>query len=113
MFPTCFIEYMEPAIGQDLVKVYERNGVACSLPEGTRAAAPRGCTRATSRSSPRRPQRNVTALAAEVRAGRDVVVRPADLRLCGQEGLPALPAARRWPPTPHWWPSTPPTRPST
>ena len=27
VFPTCFVEYMEPAIGKDLVKVYELNGV--------------------------------------------------------------------------------------
>ncbi len=34
LFPTCLVEYQNPAIGQDLVKVYERNGVSCSLPEG-------------------------------------------------------------------------------
>jgi Fe-S oxidoreductase len=36
LFPTCLVEYQDTAIGQDLVKVYERNGVACSLPEGQR-----------------------------------------------------------------------------
>jgi glycerol-3-phosphate dehydrogenase subunit C len=34
IFPTCLVEYQRPGIGQDLVKVYERNGVACSLAEG-------------------------------------------------------------------------------
>ena len=28
---TCLVEYQEPAIGQDLVKVYERNGIECSI----------------------------------------------------------------------------------
>lgn len=36
LFPTCLVEYQDTAIGQDLVKVYERNGVACSLPDGER-----------------------------------------------------------------------------
>lgn len=34
MFPTCLVEYQEPAIGRALVGVYERNGVSCELPEG-------------------------------------------------------------------------------
>ena len=35
VFPTCFVEYMDPDVGKDLVRVYEHNGVACTLPEGT------------------------------------------------------------------------------
>ncbi len=31
VFPTCLVEYQDPAIGQDLVKVYERNGIECTL----------------------------------------------------------------------------------
>ena len=34
VFPTCLVEYQEPAIGQDLVKVYERNGIECSITTG-------------------------------------------------------------------------------
>ena len=34
LFPTCLVEYQEPAIGKALVGVCERNGVACDLPEG-------------------------------------------------------------------------------
>src|SRR4051812_14938012 len=29
VFPSCFVEYMEPQIGKDLVKVYELNGIEC------------------------------------------------------------------------------------
>ena len=32
VFPTCLVEYQKPDIGKDLVKVYERNGIECSLP---------------------------------------------------------------------------------
>ena len=36
VFPTCFVEYMEPDIGRAIVEVYEHNGVACAPPEGTK-----------------------------------------------------------------------------
>ncbi len=34
LFPTCIVEYQAPEVGHDLVKVCERNGVVCDLPEG-------------------------------------------------------------------------------
>lgn len=34
LFPTCIVEYQEPAIGRDVVGVYEHNGIGCNLPEG-------------------------------------------------------------------------------
>ena len=34
LFPTCLVEYQDPAIGQAWSSVYERNGIACDLPEG-------------------------------------------------------------------------------
>jgi Fe-S oxidoreductase len=34
LFPTCLVEYQAPQVGKDLVRVYERNGISCSLPEG-------------------------------------------------------------------------------
>jgi Fe-S oxidoreductase len=36
VFPTCLVEYQDTQVGKDLVGVYERNNVACSLPEGMR-----------------------------------------------------------------------------
>ena len=74
IFQTCLVEYQAPAIGHDLVKVYERNGVECSLVEGA------GCCGAPWLHSGEIDQftkaatRNVRALAAAVRAGNDVVV---------------------------------------
>ena len=34
VFPTCLVEYQQPGVGRDLVRVYERNGVECSMIEG-------------------------------------------------------------------------------
>lgn len=34
VFPTCIVEYQTPQVGKDLVRVYERNGIECSLPSG-------------------------------------------------------------------------------
>jgi len=34
VFPTCLVEYQDTRVGKDLVSVYERNGIACELPEG-------------------------------------------------------------------------------
>ncbi len=74
MFPTCFIEYMEPAIGQDLVRVYERNGIGCSLPEGTRCCGAPWLHSGHIKEFTRAAERNVAALAGEVRSGKEIVV---------------------------------------
>jgi Fe-S oxidoreductase len=74
LFASCFVEYMEPAIGKDLVAVLEHNGIACSLAENSRCC---GAPWLHGGDVPRftaAARRNVAALAAEVRAGRDVVV---------------------------------------
>ena len=34
VFPTCLVEYQDTIVGKDLVRVYERNGIECQLPEG-------------------------------------------------------------------------------
>ncbi len=34
VFPTCLVEYQDTQVGKDLVRVYERNGIECRLPEG-------------------------------------------------------------------------------
>jgi glycerol-3-phosphate dehydrogenase subunit C len=74
VFPTCFVEYMDPAVGQDLVAVFEHNGVECTLPEGTKCCGAPWLHSGNVEQFEEAARRNVTALAAEVRAGRDVVV---------------------------------------
>ena len=74
VFPTCLVEYSNPAVGQDLVKVYERNGVTCSLPGNI------GCCGAPWLHSgdfdrfTKEAAHNVEIVAAAVRAGNDIVV---------------------------------------
>jgi glycerol-3-phosphate dehydrogenase subunit C len=74
VFPTCLVEYQQPQIGHDLVKVYERNGVECSITEGA------GCCGAPWLHSGDVDQftkvaaKNVKVLADVVRKGMDIVV---------------------------------------
>ncbi|HVB05043.1 MAG TPA: heterodisulfide reductase-related iron-sulfur binding cluster [Acidimicrobiales bacterium] len=74
VFPTCFVEYMEPAIGKDIVGVLEHNGFACSLPAGTRCCGAPWLHQGEVAQFTEQAKRNVAALAVEVRAGRDVIV---------------------------------------
>ena len=74
LFPTCLVEYQEPRIGQDLVKVYERNGIECSI------TADVGCCGAPWLHSgdiegfTKVAKKNVAALARTVKQGNDIVV---------------------------------------
>jgi len=74
VFPTCLVEYQQPGIGQDLVKVFERNGVECSLVHGA------GCCGAPYLHSGdmdgfiKVATKQVKALAAAIRGGKDIVV---------------------------------------
>jgi glycerol-3-phosphate dehydrogenase subunit C len=74
IFPTCFVEYMDPDVGRDLVRVYEHNGVACALPEGTKCCGAPWLHSGNIEQFQAAARSNVTALVSEVRAGRDVVV---------------------------------------
>ncbi len=74
VFPTCFVEYMDPGVGRAIVDVYEHNGVACGLPEGTKCCGAPWLHSGHVEEFSKAARRNVEALATEVRAGRDVVV---------------------------------------
>lgn len=74
VFPTCLVEYHEPSIGQDLVKVYERNGVRCELVEGASCCGAPWLHSGEHARFRRQAARNLPALAAAVQAGYDVVV---------------------------------------
>ena len=74
VYPTCLVEYQQPGIGRDLVKVFEHNGIECSLADGAGCCGAPYLHGGDVESFVRSAIRNVRALAAHVRAGRDVVV---------------------------------------
>jgi Fe-S oxidoreductase len=73
VFPTCLVEYQATVIGRDLVRVYERNGIECSLTGAGCCGAPWLHAGDVARFT-KRAKHNVKTLAAEVRGGRDIVV---------------------------------------
>ena len=73
LFPTCIVEYQQPAIGFDLVKVYERNGVEVSLPRTSCCGAP-WLQAGDIRRFTEVAEQNIAVLADEIRKGNDVVV---------------------------------------
>lgn len=73
VFPTCLVEYQEPAIGHALVKVYEHNGIECSLSEAACCGAP-FLHSGDMEQFTKIAVRNVRTLAQEIRNGTDIVV---------------------------------------
>jgi Fe-S oxidoreductase len=74
IFPTCLVEYQNPAIGHDLVRVYERNGVECSLVDGASCCGAPWLHGGDVDRFTKAAVRNVKSLAAAVKAGNVVVV---------------------------------------
>lgn len=73
IFPTCTVEYQQPQIGQDLVKVYERNGIECSLSTAGCCGAPWLHSGDLDRFGAV-AAKNVKILAEEIRRGSQIVV---------------------------------------
>ena len=74
VFPTCLVEYQQPSIGHDLIKVYERNGVECSLVDGAGCCGAPWLHSGDVKEFTKVAQKNVKALARSVRRGNDIVV---------------------------------------
>lgn len=74
VFPTCLVEYQKPDIGQDLVKVYERNGIECSLADGASCCGAPFLHSGDLDQFTKIAEKNVKALAVSVRQGKDIVV---------------------------------------
>jgi glycerol-3-phosphate dehydrogenase subunit C len=73
VFPTCLVEYQATQIGKDLVRVYERNGIACSLTDAGCCGAP-WLHAGDIAHFTKIAEQNVKTLAAEVRRGTEIVV---------------------------------------
>lgn len=74
IYPTCFIEYQQPSIGKDMVKVYEHNGIECSLPEGVKCCGAPWLHSGDVDNFRKAATRNVTALLSYARRGYPIVV---------------------------------------
>jgi len=73
VLPTCIVDYHEPDIGKDLVKVYERNGIECEL-SGVRCCGAPWLQAGDIDRFADIADSNVEQLADEIRAGAEVVV---------------------------------------
>jgi Fe-S oxidoreductase len=74
VFPTCLVEYQQPGVGKDLVRVYERNGVECSMIDGAGCCGAPYLHSGDVDSFTKVAVKQVKALAAAVRSGKDIVV---------------------------------------
>jgi glycerol-3-phosphate dehydrogenase subunit C len=74
VFQTCLVEYNQPSIGQDLVKVYERNGIECSLVDGIGCCGAPWLHSGNPDEFTKQATKNVKLLAKAVREGKEIVV---------------------------------------
>lgn len=70
LFPTCIVEYQAPQVGKDLVRVYERNGIECSLPAGQVCCGAPWLHAGDVENFRRQGRRNVAVLADAIRAAQ-------------------------------------------
>ncbi|MGQ0823457.1 MAG: heterodisulfide reductase-related iron-sulfur binding cluster [Actinomycetota bacterium] len=90
LFPSCLVEYQEPAIGKATVGVYERNGYACTLPEGQVCCGMPWLDAGDTNKFKENAQKNVDALLPAVRAGMKVVVPQPTCAYTLKDELPAF-----------------------
>ena len=90
LFPTCLVEYQEPAIGKAAVAVFERNGFSCDLPEGQVCCGMPWLDAGDSEKFREAAQRNVDALLPSVEAGRSIVVPQPTCAYTLKEEYPAF-----------------------
>lgn len=74
VFPTCLVEYQHPDVGQDLVKVYEHNGVTCSAIDGASCCGAPWLHAGNFEQFLKQAGKNLAALDRAVQAGNDIVV---------------------------------------
>src|SRR5262249_38382976 len=74
LFPSCLVEYQDPSIGKAMVGVYERNRVACELPEGEVCCGMPWLDAGDVDKFREHAEHNVSLLGPRVRSGKPVVV---------------------------------------
>ena len=73
LFPTCLVEYQDVGLGKDLVGVYERNGIECTVTQAGCCGAP-WLHAGDLKQFTKVAERNVKTLAADIRSGTEIVV---------------------------------------
>jgi Fe-S oxidoreductase len=74
LFPTCLVEYQEPAVGRAAVGVCERNDISCSLPDGEVCCGMPWLDAGDVEKFTELAKHNVEVLAAAVKGGQEIVV---------------------------------------
>lgn len=74
LFQTCLVEYQEPSIGKDTVKVYERNRIRCDIADGAVCCGMPWLDSGNVDAFLVQARKNVAALVDVARQGRDIVV---------------------------------------
>ena len=67
LFPTCLVEYQNVGVGHDTVKVYERNGIECTLPAGMQCCGAPALHQGDVETFRKNAKKNIEVLAHAVR----------------------------------------------
>ncbi|MGH8976776.1 MAG: heterodisulfide reductase-related iron-sulfur binding cluster [Acidimicrobiia bacterium] len=90
LFPSCLVEYQDPAIGKAMVGVFERNGFACDLPEGQVCCGMPWLDAGDTEKFRSHAQKNVDALLPAVERGMSIVVPQPTCAYTMKDEVPAF-----------------------
>jgi glycerol-3-phosphate dehydrogenase subunit C len=90
LFPSCLVEYQEPAIGKAMVGVLERNGFGCELPDGQVCCGMPWLDAGDADRFREAAQHNVDALRTVAEAGIPIVVPQPTCAYTIKEEYPAF-----------------------
>ena len=90
LFPTCFVEYMDPEIGKDLVGVFEHAGISCTLPAGTQCCGAPWLHSGHIDQFRKAATKNIGALRDSAMNGTTIVVPQATCAYVMRKDYPAL-----------------------
>jgi glycerol-3-phosphate dehydrogenase subunit C len=90
LFPSCLVEYQQPAIGRAMVRVLEHNGFGCELPEGQVCCGMPWLDAGDTEKFRQHAQKNVDALLPAVEAGMKVVVPQPTCAYTMKDEVPAF-----------------------
>jgi Fe-S oxidoreductase len=90
LFATCYGNYNEPQLGEDLIRVFEHNGIEVTLAEKERCCGMPKLELGDLESVARAKEHNIPVLAAMVDAGYDIVAPVPSCVLMFKQELPLM-----------------------